>query len=324
MSVTYQDYYQALGVSRDASSEEIQKAYRKLARKYHPDVNKDPEAENKFKEASEAYEVLSDAEKRKRYDALGANWKNGQEFQPPPEWEDLFGSFMKGGTGARSGNYSFEFGGGAGGFSDFFGSLFGDMDFGPQAARASATRAARKTRSGASQEAELKVTLEEAFHGASKEIRLSDPTSGETKSYRVKIPAGVTDGAVIRLAGQGAKGVGGGNAGDLLLRVKLLPHGLYRVEGRNLHYTLRITPWEAALGTKLPVKTLSGDISLNIPAGSQGGSSLRLKGKGLPNKRGASGDLMVQLKIAIPKELSEEESKLWKALQEKSKFNPRS
>ena len=328
MSVQFQDYYETLGVTREATKEEIQKAYRKLARKYHPDVNKDPDAEDKFKEIGEAYEVLHDAEKRKRYDTLGSNWKAGQDFQPPPGWEDLFGSFANGGQGRTQ---TFTFGNG-GGFSDFFGMLFGD---GPQAGAqfssgdpfssmgGGAFGQARQSgpRKGRSHEAKITVSLSDAYNGAKKRITLGG--LGTEKSYEVTVPKGITDGASIRLSGQGEPGLNGGPAGDLMLRVNIAPDPRFRLKGRDLYSTLAIAPWEAALGAKVNVPTVDGTVSLNIPAGSESGKQLRLKGKGLSAKDGKSGDLLVEVKIAVPKTLSTKEKELFEELKKESSFNPR-
>jgi len=333
VTVKFQDYYETLGVSRTASPQEITKAYRKLARKYHPDVNKNPDAEEKFKQLSEAYEVLKDPEKRQRYDALGENWKAGQEFTPPPGWEDLFGSFMgQAGTATGGKGFSFQFGSG-GGFSDFFNSLFGDtgagFDFDPRSRGHSSRAGKMRERPPAPTEAELAVTLEEAFRGAVRNIALEISEYDErgtlqrkTKTYQVKIPAGITEGKVIRLAGQGAKGRSG-KAGDLLLRIRLNPHPHFRAEGHTIHYTLPLSPWEAALGAKVQVTTLDGTVAISVPPGSQSGQTLRLKGKGLAINETVRGDMFVELKIALPRHLSSEEKRLFEQLQQVSSFNPR-
>ena len=320
----YQDYYETLGIKRGASQDEVQKAFRKLARKYHPDINKQPGAEDRFKQINEAYEVLKDPEKRKMYDSLGSNWRNGQNFSPPPEWEQMFGGFSRhthGGQGASQ----FEFSG-MGGFSDFFESIFGNMGgFGN-----SGFGRGTQTTPGQSLEAAISISLEDAFHGAKKTITLdmveqlpNGSTVSKPKSYSVKIPAGSKEGTTIRLKGQGAPSISGGAAGDLLLRVKLLKHPKFTVSGSDLVTTLSLAPWEAALGTKIPVKTMSGSVNLTIPAGSQSGKRLRLKGKGLPQKGGSNGDLFVELKIVVPEKLSKEEKKLFEELSQKSAFKPR-
>lgn len=337
MSVTFQDYYETLGVSRTATAQEISKAYRKLARKYHPDVSKETGAEAKFKQATEAYEVLKDSEKRSRYDTLGANHKAGQDFQPPPGWENMFSGF---GGGEGQGGVHFQFGGAgggagsAGGFSDFFSMLFGETNQAGNGnwdsrGQSPFERPMRAT-VGQSIEAELKVSLEDAFQGGSKKISLEVPEADARgmirqvrKTYQVKIPAGVADGSVIRLAGQGEKSRSGGSPGDLLLKVRYSAHPRFQVEGNTLTTTLSLTPWEAALGAKIDVETLSGKITMNIPAGSQSGTKLRVKGKGLPLGKNTVGDLLVELAVQVPATLSTEEKKLYEQLKDVSTFNPR-
>lgn len=336
----YQDYYKTLGVERTATADEISKAYRKLARKFHPDVNKGKGAEEKFKELTEAYEVLKDPEKRTQYDALGENWRSGQEFRPPPGWENIFSG---GARGQRSGA-TFSFGGaGGGGFSDFFDMLFGGAAgastagqfksdsgmedlFGRRGQSAQGAQQASPKVAG-----DITIALEEAYRGGTKSIALTytEPNGrGAPKktdrTYQVKIPAGIRDGSVIRLAGQGGKGSGSGPAGDLLLRVHIAPHPHFRIDHANLRTTLAITPWEGALGTKAEVPTLDGPVSMTIPPGSQSGSVLRLKGKGLPQKGSTHGDLLVELKIVVPRELSAGERELFEKLKQVSSFNPRS
>jgi len=344
--VEFVDYYKSLGIERSASQDEIQKAYRKLARKYHPDVSKAKDAESKFKEINEAHEVLKDPEKRKRYDALGANWKAGQEFRPPPGYENVFGGF---GSGAGAGNYgqTFSFGGsGAGAFSDFFESLFGGQGFtsgygadggayGYSSGGYSSASSSRpnSSRQGQSHEAEITVSLADAYHGAEKRIALEtteDDGSGRshrsTKTYQVKIPAGVSDGSTIRLAGQGGAGSGSGKAGDLLLKVKIAPDLRFRVSGDDVSTTVSITPWEAVLGAKVEVETLDGKVTVSVPAGSQAGSKLRLRGKGMRKKgaAGVRGDMFAELKIVVPQQISAKEKELFQELMQESKFNPRS
>jgi DnaJ-class molecular chaperone len=342
MAVKFRDYYEVLGVARTASGDEIKKAYRKLARKYHPDVNpSDKTAEEKFKELNEAYEVLSDPEKRKRYDQLGANWKAGADFTPPPGWAD------QGGQG-DAGDFDFSevFGGGRGaygssGFSDFFESFFGGRRAGARSA----------TMRGSDVEAEISLTLEEAHRGGARTITFeaTDRCPGcggsgtkdnktcptcrgagyvrRQKSLEVSIPAGVRDGTVIRLAGQGEPGEGNGPSGDLYLRVRLDPHPLFRVVGDDdIEMELPVAPWEAALGARVNVPTLEDSVEMTIPAGAQGGQRLRLRGQGL-NRRGAPpagrGDEYVRLKIVIPPKLSPGERELFERLAAESRFDAR-
>jgi curved DNA-binding protein len=337
MAVKFRDYYKVLGVARTASEDEIKKAYRKLARKYHPDVNPgDKTAEDKFKELNEAYEVLSDPEKRKRYDQLGANWKAGADFTPPPGW----------GEGARVdfGDIGDIFGGpgrGAGDFSDFFETIF------------AGTRSARRGRAGFAMrgqdvEAEIELTLEDAHRGVTRTLSLQTivqcptcqgsgvrdnkpcpPCRGvgvvnQPKTLDVNIPAGVRKGSMVRLAGQGEAGTGDAPAGDLLLRVRLRPHLLFTPVGEgDLQIELPIAPWEAALGAKVKVPTLDGSVDMTIPAGVQGGQQLRLRGQGMNRRRGGRGDEYVKLKIVIPPHLTERERKLFEKLAAESRFDAR-
>ncbi len=302
MSVRYQDYYETLGVSRTASGDEIQRAYRQLARKYHPDVNKDDDAQTRFAQVSEAYEVLKDPEKRKMYDQLGPDWKSGQEFRAPAGWDNMKVDF------GRDFN-------GAGGFSDFFESIFGGA-----AAQGggfkSASHGPRPTRPrrGPDQESRITISLADAYFGATRSVSFG--RSANSGNYDVRIPPGTTTGSVIRLAGQGAPGVAGGPAGDLLLRIAIAPDPRFRIYGHDLHTVLDLTPSDAALGTKLPVETLDGDVTMNIPAGSQSGQKLRLRGKGLPTRSGDPGDILVELRIAIPKELTSEQRSVYEQLAE--------
>lgn len=320
MAVKFQDYYEVLGVKRSASQEEIQRAYRKLARQYHPDLNKSPEAETRFKAVGEAYEVLKDPEKRKKYDQLGEHWKSGQDFQPPPGWENFQ---FRTGAGGRSGQFQ------GGDFSDFFEAFFGRHAGGgfggfggPQGPVA---------QPGQTHEASITIGLEDAYRGGSRNVSLdiveTQPDGRQTRStrtYDVKIPAGATEGTAIRLKGQGGKGIAGGPAGDLILRIHLAEHPRFRVEGHNLIGELPLTPWEAALGTKADFQTLDGSVTLTIPAGSQSGQKLRLRGKGMPRRDKTQGDLIIQLKIMVPKPLSDAERKLFEQLRDESTFNPRS
>ncbi len=317
MTVQFQDYYETLGVARSASQDEIRKRYRSLAREFHPDVNKDAGAEARFKQVTEAYEVLGDPEKRKRYDALGQNWKNGQTFTPPEGFEDLFRGFERGGGGGFQGSFGGGPGGtgGAGGFSSFFESLFGNAGGGVRGAGAR-TRG-RRARAGATIEAELALTLEELVTGGKKSFRLQRSGGGGDREYAVAIPPGTRDGTTIRLAGQGAEGHGG-PAGDLLLRVKLLGHPRLKVEGDDVVTRLDLSPADAVLGAKLPVRMLQGSADVTIPAGSSSGKRLRLRGHGLPKKGGARGDLIVELRVVVPSEPSERERELYEELRKLS------
>ncbi|TEB07629.1 Curved DNA-binding protein [Pelotomaculum schinkii] len=320
MSVSFQDYYEILGVSRTATEKEIKSAYRKLARKWHPDLHtgRDKEtAEEKIKKINEAYEVLSDKEKREKYDRLGANWRAGDDFQPPPDTEGFH--FYTGGDA------------GASGFSDFFEAIFGG-GFG---------RGARTARRGPVQgqdaESEVELTLEEAYRGGQKSLQLSTreicqacggqghdgqsfcPRCGgtgvtsSTKTLAVKIPPGVADGSRIRLKGQGGEGLNGGTRGDLYLKVRILPHPLYKVRGSDLETEVTLRPEQAALGDQVSVPTLDGAVLMKVPAGSRAGRRLRLRGKGLPHK-GGRGDEYVIIKIDIPERLTAEEEKLYRQL----------
>jgi curved DNA-binding protein len=314
----YKDYYKILGVERNATQEEIKKRYRKVARDCHPDTCKnDPSAEKRFKELGEAYEVLKDPEKRKRYDALGSNWQEGQSFRPPPGFENIFGEeiFGRQGRSGRSRTFSFDFGtgsarpgAGGGGFSDFFESLFGDLNMGSQGP--GRTAPAR----GDDLETEVEISLEEAHAGTNREIQLQG--RGTAKRLNVRIPAGAYDGMKIRLAGQGNHGSGG--AGDLFLKIRLASNGKYKLEGNDIVEDLPLSPWDAALGTTREVHTPDGTLNLKIPPGVSSGQRLRLKGRGLAHK----GDFFIQIKIVMPKDLTSEEKRLFAELKRVSSFNP--
>jgi curved DNA-binding protein len=310
----FKDYYATLGVSREASADEIKRAYRKLARKYHPDVSKESDAEARFKDLGEAYEVLKDPEKRTAYDQLGANWKAGQEFRPPP--------------GAGPGGFRYSTGGGGeqyGGFSDFFETLFGgggmggEMRGGPRGGQGFHFRQAGPAR-GEDQVARIQIALEDAFRGASRTLDLRAPDGGK-RSIRVAIPRGVTEGQRIRLAGQGMPGLNGGPGGDLFLEVAFEPHSMFEADGRNVSLTLPIAPWEAALGETVAVPTLGGRVDLKIPAGSQSGRRLRLKGRGLPGS--PAGDQIVTLRIDTPPADTAAARALYEDMRSKLPFNPR-
>ncbi|MEW5814435.1 MAG: DnaJ C-terminal domain-containing protein [Spirochaetota bacterium] len=323
MAVKYQDYYESLGIDRSATQEEIQSAYRRRARKYHPDVNKSKDAEEKFKQIGEAYEVLKDPSKRAKYDQLGANWKAGQDFNPPPEWDFSFNPFNS------TGGEAFHFDGfGGSGFSDFFEMLFGDAFgvFGPGKKRPSSGWALK----GQDQEAELTLPLEEAYRGGKKTITLESGVSGfngrvqkKMRSFEITIPAGITDGRRLRLAGQGLPGISGGRNGDLYLKICIAPHSLFRVKERDIEMDVPVTPWEAALGAAIEVPLVAGRASLKLPAGTQTGQRIRLKGKGLRTPDGTIGDLYAIIQIVIPKVLSRREHELFEELARISEFRPR-
>jgi curved DNA-binding protein len=312
MAVAYQDYYEVLGVPRDASEQDIRSAYRKLAREHHPDVNKEAGAEDRFKQISEAYEVLRDKDKRERYDRLGANWKAGQDVSGAGGaggHEEAF----RGGDGFS--DVRVDFGGGD--FSDFFESFFGGQ--GARAhgggGRAGANGFALR---GADQEATLELTLEEAAAGGKRRLSL-----GDGRDFEVDIPRGVRAGQRIRLAGQGEPGSGGAPAGDLFLRVRVKRHPLFRIKGDDLYVDLAVSPWEAALGAEVPVRTLSGTARVRVPPGSSSGRRLRLRGEGLPRTSGSAGDLHAVVMLRVPKRLEEEERELFEQLAATSKFDPR-
>lgn len=325
MAVSYQDYYEILGVGRNATEKEIKAAYRKLARKWHPDLHtgkQKKEAEEKFKQINEAYEVLSDPEKRAKYDRLGNNWRAGQDFEPPPDLAGVHfyttGDFE---PGLRSG------------FSDFF-----EMLFGGARAAGRPGAAARGAVRGQDVESEIELTLEEAYRGTAKTLQVASakvcPECGgtgvrerrfcawcggtgtlpETKTLEVKIPPGVREGSRIRLKEQGGEGLGGGPRGDLYLKVRLLPHPVFTVRGDDLEVQTILTPDQAVLGDKVSVPTLDGPVSVSVPPGSRAGTRLRLRGKGLPRKGGGRGDQYVRIIIDVPASISEEEKKLYRQL----------
>jgi curved DNA-binding protein len=294
------DYYDALGVSRTASTEELQRAYRTLARQYHPDVNHDPGAEERFKEISEAYSVLSDPDTRRRYDRFGP------DFRQVPEGYEAYADAPR--AGRRGSPAGSPFGVGDIDFDDLFSGLFGSRGGGGPIP-------------GADQEAELELSVEEAYRGGRRHIILSG--AGEPASFEVTIPPGVTDGQRIRLAGEGGQGSGSGAAGDLYLVARIAPHPRYRVTGRDISVDLPLAPWEAALGSSVPVLTPGGEAKVRVPAGSSTGRRLRLRGEGMPNPRGAPGDLYADVKIMVPRELTPRERELFEALGRDSTFDPR-
>lgn len=300
----YRDYYRTLGVARDADAAAIKQAYRQLARKYHPDVNKDAGAEEKFKEVNEAYEVLKDPAKRKAYDRFGSDWKHGQQFE-----EAGFGGF-------RDATYGDAGGFSGSDFSEFFESIFG-RGFDPGTAHRTGRRR------GADQQLKLDITLEEAFRGGNKTIQFAPkPGSSQKKTLKINIPRGVGNGQKIRLAGQGQASSSGGEAGDLYLEMNILPHRLFRLEGKDIVLRLPLTPWEAALGATLKVPTLAGDVDLKVTPGIQSGQKMRLKGKGMPGPK--PGDQLVEIMIQTPPADSDEARAFYRDMQDRFDFDPRS
>ena len=309
----FKDYYQILGIDRDATQDEIKRAYRKLARKYHPDVSKEPQAEERFKEVGEAYEVLKDPEKRAAYDQLGANWKAGQDFRPPPDWDQGF-EFHGGGFTSVDAEQ----------FSDFFESLFGRGGF---ARGYGGTRREYHAR-GEDTYAKVLIDLEDAYHGATRTLSLKHTELGpdgrpqvKTRALNVRIPKGVRQGQHIRLAGQGGAGLGKGAAGDLYLEVEFRPHRFYKVEGKDVYLTLPVAPWEAALGATVKVPTPAGVVDVKIPPNSSGGRKLRLKGRGIPARE--PGDFYVVLQIALPKAETDTARQAYREFERALAFNPR-
>jgi curved DNA-binding protein len=305
----YKDYYEILGVKRDAGADDIKKAYRKLAHKYHPDVSKDPQGEAKFKDISEAYKTLKDPEKRAAYDNLGSH-RPGEEFRPPPGWD--------GGAGPGAGGFSFD----DIDLSDLFGNLGGSFRGGG--------RGGNFPIPGQDFEVTAPVTLEDAFAGTEMELNLSVPEpDGQGRLRRVplvfkaRIPKGVTDGDRLKLPGKGGKGMNGGSNGNLYLNIALQPHALYRVTGHDLYLDLPLAPWEAALGASVEVPTLAGTVNLKIPAGTSSGRKLRLAGRGLPKRREGAGDLYAVAQVVVPDKTGEREQALYKEMAQASDFNPR-
>ena len=308
----YKDYYDILGVSRQATQEEIKRSYRKLARKYHPDVCKETDAENKFQELGEAYEVLQDPEKRAAYDKFGSNWKNGQDFEPPPDWNNGFEFRGSGYTGQNQQS----------GHSDFFENLFGHSKY---------NNAGQSTfqQKGEDQHARIVINLKDAYNGSKQTLTLTKPTIDEQgrvtstpQTLHVTIPKGIIQGQKIRLEGQGLPGMGGAPNGDLFLEISFVDDPVFHAEKRDVYLTLPVAPWEAALGATVTVPTLGGNVQLVIPPGSQNGGKLRLKGKGL-STAGASGDMYVVLRIVLPVPKTEEQKKLYKEMASLMPLNPR-
>ena len=345
VGLEYKDYYKVLGVARTATQDEIHKAFRKLARQHHPDVAKNKkEAEEKFKEINEAHEVLSDPEKRRKYDALGANWKQGAEFRPPPGWDGFGGRAERPGASGPRRAETFEFGGT--GFSDFFEQLFGRARGGGGGMGGFEFEGAETSARGRDIDGDIMVTLEESLRGSVRSVSLRRPIpcercggTGESKrracpdcegagqvlsteTHQVKIPAGVLPGQRLRVPGKGETGAGGGAPGDLYLTIRLAGHPDFQVEGQHLFCDVDLAPWEAVLGASVSVPTLEGAVSIRIPPGTQAGQRLRVRGRGL-GKEGSRGDLFVVARIAVPARPTEREQALWEQLARESSFNPR-
>ena len=311
----YRDYYAILGVARDATADEIRKAYRKLARKYHPDVSKEADAEARMKEVNEANAVLSDPEKRAAYDQLGKGYRPGQDFKPPPDWDSGF-EFSGGGFSPHE----------AAGFSDFFSELFGRMNGGGGGGFHRGRGGVRAQ--GEDHHAKVMLDLEDAFQGATRQIGLKVPTLGDdgrvqlvSRTLNVKIPKGVRQGQFIRLAGQGSPGMGGGPAGDLMLEIAFKPHDRFRIDGRDLHLSLPVAPWEAALGAVIEVSVPGGSLKVRIPEGSQSGRQLRVRGRGIPAN--PPGDLLIDLRVVLPPADSPKARELYETMQRELTFDPR-
>lgn len=307
----YKDYYQILGVARDATQADIKKAFRKLARKFHPDVSKEIDAETRMKELNEAYAVLSDTEKRAAYDQLGQNYRSGEEFQPPPNWDA-----------------GFEFSGTSNAdFSDLFSQLFGRMGTGEKRGRGGGDNQGFHSR-GEDHHAKIMLDLEDAFLGATRQLSLRTPSidaqghvSLITRTLNVKIPKGVYEGQIMRLAGKGSPGMGDGKPGDLLLELHFYPHPRFRVDGCNLYIKLPVTPWEAALGAMIPVNFFENDIRVRIPEGTQSGQQLRLRGKGIPSK--TPGDLILDIQVVLPAATTPKARELYQSMARELAFDPR-
>jgi len=307
--VEYRDYYKTLGVPREATIDEVKKAYRKLARKYHPDVSKEADAETRMREVNEAYAVLSDTEKRAAYDQLGRGYQPGQEFRPPPDWDAGFEFSGPGRSGAEAAD-----------FSEFFAELFGRMG---RTERGGAFRMR-----GEDHHAKVLLEIEDAYAGAVRQISLRVPRidaqgrmTVDTRTLNVKIPKGIHDGQIIRLAGQGAPGMGDAKAGDLLLEVQFRPHRRYRVDGRDLHVALPVAPWEAALGAVVPVEVPDGRLQVRIPPGAQGGRVLRVRGRGIPGE--PPGDLLLEIRVVLPAATTAKAKELYETMARELAFDPR-
>jgi len=306
--VEYRDYYKTLGVPREATIDEIKKAYRKLARKYHPDVSKETDAEARMREVNEAYAVLSDAEKRAAYDQLGRGYRPGEDFRPPPDWDAGFEFSGPGVSGAEAAD-----------FSDFFAELFGRMRGAP---------GGEFRMRGEDHHAKILLELEDAYSGAVRQVTLRSPkidaqgrVALETRTLNVKIPKGVHAGQIIRLVGQGGPGMGSAKAGDLLLEVQIRPHGRYRVDGRDLHVALPVAPWEAALGAVVPVDVPDGELQVRIPPGAQSGRVLRVRGRGIPGD--PRGNLLLEIQVVLPEAATPKAKELYETMARELAFDPR-
>jgi curved DNA-binding protein len=292
MRMEYKDYYEILGVARTASRDDIRKAYRKLAKKYHPDVSKEKGADARYREINEAYEVLKDPDKRSKYDTLGANWTQGQDFTPPPGWQ---------------GESRADFGGEWGNFSDFFKTIFGG-GFGDIFARGHGRSVQQERSAQRDSEADLELSLEEAARGGTRTLSFQPSRRAVPRSVNVKLPRGIVEGSRIRLPGQAPEG------GDLYVTLHLGSHPVFEADGHNLARTLKVAPWRAALGGTVPVETLDGVVEMKLPPGIQSGQRLRLKGKGLPKRDEGNGDLFVRVEIVIPKQMTKRQKELWEEL----------
>lgn len=324
MAADRRDFYQVLGVPRTATAEEIQRAYRTLARRNHPDVNKEPGAEERFKDITEAYDVLSDPKSRGKYDRFGAQWR-----QVPDDFEQRAGARQRASAGAGRPGQGGSFRG-VGGFGDevdveeLLGSIFGGRaGGGPGGGQGGGDRFGRGPVPGADTEAEITISVEDAYHGGRRRITLPGALGGRTREYEVDIPAGVVEGQRIRLAGQGSGGLRGGPPGDLYLVVHIAPHPRYSLNGRDITVQTPLAPWEAALGATVPVETPGSTVRVDVPPGTSSGRRLRLRGRGLPNPRGTPGDLYAEVKIMVPAQLSDAERRLFEELATVSSYNPR-
>lgn len=313
----FKDYYTTLNIDRNATQDEVKRAYRKLARKFHPDINKDPDAEKRFKEIGEAYEVLHDTEKRAAYDKFGKDWKAGQEFKPPPNWDKGF-EFHGGGYTENDASQ----------FSDFFESLFGARGGGVRSDYFTGQRRHYSSK-GQDLHAKIVINLEDSYNGARQSLTLQRPAVNDSghvitrpHNLQVNIPKGVTEGQQIRLAGQGAEGIGGGTNGDLYLEIAFNKHPHFTAHKRDIMLTLPVSPWEAALGGTIPIPTLGGTVEMKIPPGSQTGKKLRLKGRGLCTAR-HKGDQYVTLAIKVPSPKTEADKELFRTMEKNMSFNPR-